>query len=108
MIEKDIGKCEYMQGTSPCDPINSLKNLGIVGSVWKLKVPLYSPYTMFPTCLQVPRPIRTGSGNILVFGVQISVALAIENALVEITPCMHNEIEGELNEDVGGILLGFV
>ena len=41
------------------------------------------------------------------FGVHRSVALAIENALVEIIQCMHNEIESEWNEDVGGICLGF-
>ena len=77
-----------------------IKSLGIAGSIWELKVPLYSPYTMFMTCFWVPRPIRTGSGNVLVFGVYRSVALTIENAPVEITQCMHNEIESEWNEDV--------
>ena len=42
------------------------------------------------------------------FGVHISVALVIENALVEMTQYMHNEMEMEWNEDVGGISLGFV
>ena len=63
---------------------------------------------MFQTYFRVPRPIGTWPGNILVFGVHRSVALTIENAPVEITQCMHNEIESEWNEDVGGILLGFV
>ena len=63
---------------------------------------------MFTTCLQAPRPIETGSGNILVFGVHISVALAIENVPVEITRCMHNRMDREWNEDVGEISLGFV
>ena len=63
---------------------------------------------MFPRCLRVSRPIGTRSFNILVFWIQRSVALAIENIPVEMTQCMHNEIDGEWNEDVGGILLGFV
>ena len=62
-----------------------MKTLGIFGSVWELKEPLYNPYTMSPTCFQIPRPIGTGLVNILVFVVYKSIALAIENALVEIT-----------------------
>ena len=42
------------------------------------------------------------------FGVQISVALTIENVLIEMAQYMHNGIEGEENKDVGGIFLGFV
>ena len=63
---------------------------------------------MFQTCIQVHRPFGTGSGNILVFEVQISVALAIENVPVEMTHCIHNVIEGEWNKNVGGLFLGFV
>ena len=48
---------------------------------------------MFLTCFQVPRPIRIGSGNVLVPGVHRSVALAIENAPVYIIVCMHNKID---------------
>ena len=62
-----------------------MKNLGIVGSIWELKVTLYGLYTMFLTCFQVPRPIRTGLGNVLVPGVHKSVASAIANVLVDIT-----------------------
>ena len=40
--------------------------------------------------------------------VQISVALAIENAPVEMTQCMQATIEREWNEDFRGIFLGFV
>ena len=85
-----------------------MKNLGIVGSVWKLKLPLDSPYNMFQTYFRVPRHIGAWPGNILVFGVHRSVALTIENAPVETTRCMHNEIESVWNKDVGGIPLGLV
>ena len=70
-----------------------MKNLGIVGSIWELKVQFCSLYTMFPTCFQVPRPIGTGSGNVLVPGVHKSVVLVIENVPIEITQYMHSEIE---------------
>ena len=63
---------------------------------------------MFTTCSRVSRPIGTGSGNILVYGVCRSVALAIENAPIVIPQCMHNKIDREWNEDVGGIFWGFV
>ena len=63
---------------------------------------------MFPTCFYVPRLIRTGSGNILVFRVHKSVTLAIENSLVRITTCIHNKIDRKWNEDVRGIVLGFM
>ena len=63
---------------------------------------------MFLTCVRVSRPIGTGSGNSLVFGVHRSVTLAIENAPVEITQCMHNKIDREWNEYVRGMVLGFV
>ena len=36
------------------------------------------------------------------------VALAIENALVEVTQCMHNETDRESNENAGGIFLRFM
>ena len=36
------------------------------------------------------------------------VALAIENASVEVTRYMHNESNREWNEDVGGIFLKFM
>ena len=63
----------------------SMKNLQIIGSIWELKVPLYSFYTMIPVCFQVPRLIGTGSGNVFVPGVYKSVVSAIENVLVNIT-----------------------
>ena len=85
-----------------------IRNLGIVGSVWELKVPLYGPYTMFLTCFRVHRSIGTGSGNILVSGIHRGIALAIENALVEVTRYMHNESDREWDEDVGGKCLGFM
>ena len=50
---------------------------------------------MFLTCFQVPRPIRTGSGNVLMPGVHRSIVSVIENVLIEITQYMHSEIEGE-------------
>ena len=56
---------------------------------------------MFPTCFRVPVPIRTGSGNVLVPGVHRGVALAIENASVEVTQCFYNFRDREWNEDVG-------
>ena len=55
---------------------------------------------MFLTCFQVPRPIGTGSGNVLVPEVHKSVALVIENVPVELTQCMHSEIDREWNKDV--------
>ena len=41
-------------------------------------------------------------------GVHKCVALAIENVPVEPTQSMHNKIDRECNEDVGGIFLGFM
>ena len=41
-------------------------------------------------------------------GIHRSVALAIENAPVEMTQYMHDEIDRKWNADVGGILLGFM
>ena len=70
-----------------------ITNSGIVGSVWELKLPFYSPYSMFLTCFQVPRPIGTGPENILVFGVHRSAVLAIEDAPVAMSQCMHNTID---------------
>ena len=61
-----------------------IKYLGIVGSIWELKVLLYSLYTMFPTCFRVPRPIGTGSGNVLVPGVHRSVVSVMVNVPVGI------------------------
>ena len=61
---------------------------------------------MFLTCFRVPRPIGTRPGNILVFGVYRSVALAIENALAEITRCMHDKIGREWDEGVGETFFG--
>ena len=42
------------------------------------------------------------------FGVHRSVALAIENAPLTMTQCMHNKIDREWNEDVGEIFLRFI
>ena len=42
------------------------------------------------------------------YGIHRGVALAIENASVEVTHYMHNESDREWNEDVGGICLGFM
>ena len=85
-----------------------IRNPGIIGSVWELKVPLYVPYTMFPTCFRAHRFIRTGSGNILVSGIHKGIALAIEDASVDVTHYMHNKSDREWNENVGGICLGFM
>ena len=63
---------------------------------------------MFLTYFRAPRFTGTGSGHILVPGVHKSVALAIENVLVEITWFRHSELDREWNEDVGGIFFGFM
>ena len=39
-------------------------------------------------------------------GIHRDIALAIENASVEVTCYMHNESDREWNKDVGGICLG--
>ena len=41
-------------------------------------------------------------------GIHRGIALAIENASVKVTRCIHKESDRAWNEDVGGIFLGFM
>ena len=72
-----------------------MKNVGIVGSIWELELLLYGSYTMFPTCFQVPRPVRTVSGNSPVPRVYKSIVSAIASVTVGMAGYMYSKIERE-------------
>ena len=84
-----------------------MENVGFVGSIWKLKVSLSRSYTIIQNCFQVPRPVRTGSGNNPVLGMYKKVVFIIESVVVTMTQCMHSEIEREWNEGIERVFPSF-
>ena len=68
----------------------------------------YTLYTMFQTCFWVPRPIGTGSGNVLVPGVHRSVVLVMVNVPVGIAWYICSGVEEACDGGVSKIFLRFL
>ena len=85
-----------------------MENVGLIRSIWKLKVSLSRFYTMIPKFFGVSRPVRTGLGNNTVPRVYKKVAFIMASVVVTMTSCMHSEIEREWGEGTERIFLRFL